>query len=74
MLVLSRKAGQRLIVGDVEISVVRIGRRRVRIGISAASDIRIRRGEIPADIQEPHLQFFIYPNGACDGTQELITQ
>ena len=47
MLVLSRKVGERFLVGDtVIITVVRIGQNAVRLGISAPSDINIVREEL----------------------------
>ena len=47
MLVLSRKVGQELIIGDnVRITVNRIGGSRVTIGISAPDEVRIVRGEL----------------------------
>ena len=48
MLVLSRKAGERLVIGEhVEITVTQIGKGRVRLGIAAPNDVHIRRGELP---------------------------
>lgn len=50
MLVLSRKVGQELIIGDnIRITVNKISGNRVTIGISAPNDVRIVRGEL-----EPH--------------------
>jgi len=47
MLVLSRKLGQRFQVGqDVRITVVKIDRNSVRIGIEAPDDITVYREEI----------------------------
>lgn len=46
MLVLSRKAGESLVVGDVAVHVLGIKGSRVRIGIEADSDIAVRRSEI----------------------------
>ncbi len=47
MLVLSRKAGERILVGtDVVITVVRIGPNTVRLGIDAPSDQNIVREEL----------------------------
>jgi len=44
MLVLSRKVGERIKIGDgVEIVVVRIGTRAVRIGINAPPEVPILR-------------------------------
>jgi carbon storage regulator len=47
MLVLSRKLGQRFQVGpDVRITVVKIDRHSVRIGIEAPDDVQVYREEI----------------------------
>ena len=47
MLVLSRKTGERLLIGDeIVITVVRIGPKTVRIGIDAPTDIKIVREEL----------------------------
>lgn len=61
MLVLSRKLGQRFQIGDdVRITIVKIDRNSVRIGIEAPEDMTIFREEIiPAaeelDPQEAHI-------------------
>lgn len=51
MLVLSRKLGQRFQVGqDVRITIVKIDRNSVRIGIEAPGQVTVYREEIiPAD-------------------------
>jgi carbon storage regulator len=51
MLVLSRKLGQRFQVGqDVRVTIVKIDRNSVRIGIEAPSDVTVYREEIaPAE-------------------------
>ena len=47
MLVLSRKLGQRFQVGDeVQITIVKIDRNSVRIGIEAPGDVTVYREEI----------------------------
>ena len=47
MLVLSRKAGERILVGDdVTITVVRIGPNSVRLGIEAPRETTIVREEL----------------------------
>ena len=50
MLVLSRKVGERLVIGDnITIVINRIAGNRVAIGIEAPSDVRIVRGELQAE-------------------------
>ena len=47
MLVLSRKPGERILIGDeVVITVVRIGPNTVRLGIEAPRDLNIVREEL----------------------------
>lgn len=47
MLVLSRKVGERLLVGnDVVITIVRIGPNTVRLGVDAPSHMNIVRDEL----------------------------
>jgi carbon storage regulator len=47
MLVLSRKVGQELVIGDnIRITVNRVGGSRVTLGISAPGDVRVVRGEL----------------------------
>lgn len=47
MLVLSRKVGERILIGEnIAITVVRIGQGGVRIGIDAPSDLVVVREEL----------------------------
>ena len=47
MLVLSRRCGQRILVGDdVVVTIVSMGSNRVRIGIQAPSEIGVDRHEV----------------------------
>lgn len=50
MLVLSRKPGEKLLIGDdVVITVVRIGPNQVRLGIDAPSHLNILREELESE-------------------------
>lgn len=55
MLVLSRKIGQRIVLGEEIVLIInRIAGNRVSIGIEAPPHVRIVRGELAlADPQEP---------------------
>ena len=47
MLVLNRKFGQKIHVGDdIILTIVRIDRNSIRIGIEAPADVPIRRDEL----------------------------
>jgi carbon storage regulator CsrA len=47
MLVLSRKVGERIVIGDgISVVVNRVAGNRVTLGIEAPDDVRIVRGEL----------------------------
>jgi len=53
MLVLSRKPGEKILIGDhVSITIVRIGPNTVRIGIEAPKNMNIVREELTAELAE----------------------
>jgi carbon storage regulator len=53
MLVLSRKTGEKLVIGDnITVVVSRVAGNRVTLGIEAPSDVRIVRGELHLDLDE----------------------
>jgi carbon storage regulator len=53
MLVLSRKLGEKIVIGDnIVITVVKIDRNQIRIGIEAPHDIPVYREEIAPE-REP---------------------
>ena len=53
MLVLSRKPGERILIGnDVAVTVVEIRPGRVKIGIEAPQGVSIHRDEVVAAIQQ----------------------
>ena len=55
MLVLSRKLGEKIVIGDsIVLTVVKIDRNQIRLGIEAPSSVAIYREEIsPARIDQP---------------------
>ena len=49
MLVLSRKVGQKILIGDnISVTVVRVGQGGVRIGIEAPEEMEVVREELKA--------------------------
>jgi carbon storage regulator len=57
MLVLSRKIGERILIGDqIAITVVRIASGGVRIGVDAPRELRVIREELKAELDEKDIQ------------------
>lgn len=51
MLILSRKLHESIKIGDdITVTIVRLGRGRVQIGIDAPGEVRIRREEVPMEL------------------------
>lgn len=56
MLILSRRSGEKLIIGDdVELTVLGIKGNQVRIGVDAPKDIAVHREEVYLRIQNENL-------------------
>ncbi len=56
MLVLTRKVGEKLVIGDtIVVSVVEVGRGSVRLGVEAPQNVSIFRFEVYQRIQEENL-------------------
>jgi carbon storage regulator len=59
MLVLSRKEGEKLIVGEnITIVVSKISGNRVTLGIEAPRDVKVVRGELDRDLKPSENQVF----------------
>lgn len=57
MLILTRKAGEQIAIGEqIVVNVLEVRGSQVRLGIEAPSSIRIHRGEIYERIREENLQ------------------
>ena len=53
MLVLSRKVGERILIGDhIAVTVVRVGPGLVRLGVEAPADMPIVREEIKEQLKQ----------------------
>ena len=56
MLILTRKAGEKIRIGDdITIHVVDIGKGNVRIGVDAPKDVAIMRNEVVERIEKENL-------------------
>jgi carbon storage regulator len=56
MLVLSRKVGQRILIGDnIAITIVRVSQGTVRVGVDAPAELPIVREEIKVELHEDQL-------------------
>jgi len=65
MLVLSRKEGEKLVIGDnVVITVNRISGNRVAIGIEAPREVSIKRGELSPAITKSAKSAESHPSAA----------
>ena len=54
MLVLSRRTGEQLIIGEgITITILKVCGEQIRIGIEAPSSVQIRRGELPPRPHSP---------------------
>ena len=57
MLVLSRKVGEKILIGDnISVTVVRVGPGVVRLGVEAPQNMTILREEIKADANSSAIQ------------------
>jgi carbon storage regulator len=57
VLVLSRKVGQRILIGDkISVTVVKLGNGGVRIGVEAPAEMAIVREELAAAMDEADRQ------------------
>ena len=58
MLVLSRKVGERILIGDkIAVTVVKLGHGGVRIGIEAPEEMAVVREELAAALDEAERQY-----------------
>jgi carbon storage regulator len=66
MLVLSRKIGERLVIGDnITVVVSRVAGNRVTLGIEAPTDVRIIRGELKPTAGEVAGEAAPYPRAGA---------
>lgn len=52
MLVITRKRGETIVIGDgIEVTVLRVGRDGVRLGVTAPRDVQVHRREVYEQIR-----------------------
>ena len=56
MLILTRKPGESLYIGDIKVTIVEIKGHQIRVGIDAPAEVRIYREEIYLQILEENRQ------------------
>lgn len=72
MLVLSRKKGETIIVGDnIEVCIVDIQGDNVRVGIKAPREVNIFRKEVFEQIKDENLKAAQKPEGLSELLEEL---
>jgi carbon storage regulator len=64
VLVVSRKIGERILIGDkIAITVVKVSGGAVRLGVEAPAELPVMREELALEIEEAH-------KAAVDGTPD----
>ncbi len=67
MLILTRKLGEQIAIGDnIKITLLEIKGRQVKIGVEAPAEIPVHRGEVYRMIQEENLQAAAFANELSD--------
>ncbi len=70
MLVLSRKLGQEIVIGDnIRITIVGVRGEQVRLGIDAPRNVTVDRQEV----HDRRLQFHELPSEKTDATENIIS-
>ena len=55
MLVLSRKLGERIVIGGgIVVTLVKVGPNQARLGIEAPRDVKVYREELAGAFEQPH--------------------
>jgi carbon storage regulator len=73
MLVLTRKAGERILIGtDIYITIVDVRGEGVRIGIDAPRGITINRGEVAEAVAAANVQAATVDEAAEDGLRLVL--
>lgn len=73
MLVLTRKAGEKIQIGnDISILIMDVKGKQVRIGIEAPSAVKVHREEIFVKIQEENQQAAVVECAELDSLRRLL--
>ena len=55
MLVLTRKTGERIVIGDaIELTVLEVSGKRVRLGVVAPAEVPVHRAEVADQMERKH--------------------
>jgi carbon storage regulator len=72
MLVLSRKKGQYIIIGEnIKVTILDVGEDRVSIGIDAPREINIIRGELLEETKQTNLEAVSSSLSALNGLKKV---
>ena len=73
MLVLTRKEGEKIQIGDdITIMIMEIKGKQVRVGIEAPADVTVHREEIYLKIQEENIKAAEVPVDELDALRTLL--
>ncbi|MBO1751280.1 carbon storage regulator CsrA [Actinotalea sp. BY-33] len=72
MLVLSRRVGERLVIGDdIVITVIDVRNDGVRIGIDAPRDVRVNRAEVLEAVEKANTEAAAADDAVADALRAL---
>lgn len=72
MLVLSRRVGERLIIGkDIVVTIIDVRSDGVRVGIEAPREIRVTRAEIFEAVEQQNVEAAAVDDSALEKLREL---
>jgi carbon storage regulator len=75
VLVLTRKRGERILIGDdIVVTILEIKGDSIRIGVDAPSGVRIQRHEVVEAIAEANLAAAGTDAASADALAELLTK
>ena len=73
MLVLTRRAGQSIVIGhDITVTVLDVRGDQVRLGINAPRTVDVHREEVFLELQRANRSAAARPSGALDSLSSLV--